>query len=252
MLRLTWRNLLARKVRLLMSTLAIVLGIGFLAGVMTFSTGLNATFENIVSGSTSDAMVRPAGEVSAANAGVATTQRITPADIDKLSAPARGGGRRPGRSTASAPTCSARTASWSAARARPTLAFNYAPGENMAGEQILHAAAGRLAREARRGHAGHVLGGARRLRDRRHRHDDRADREQGPPTYVHPRRHRGLQRRRHGRRHPRPARHRARRRTSSSTARTPSRASPSRAPTVSPRRSSPPLPPRWHRRASPP
>ena len=57
MLRLTWRNLLARKVRLLMSTLAIVLGIGFLAGVMTFSTGLNATFENIVSGSTSDAMV---------------------------------------------------------------------------------------------------------------------------------------------------------------------------------------------------
>jgi hypothetical protein len=30
-LRLTWRNLLARKVRLLMSTLAIVLGIGFLA-----------------------------------------------------------------------------------------------------------------------------------------------------------------------------------------------------------------------------
>ena len=53
-LRLTWRNLLARKVRLLMSTLAIVLGIGFLAGVMTFSTGLNATFQNIVSGSTSD------------------------------------------------------------------------------------------------------------------------------------------------------------------------------------------------------
>ena len=37
MLLLTWRNLLARKVRLLMSTLAIVLGIGFLAGVMTFS-----------------------------------------------------------------------------------------------------------------------------------------------------------------------------------------------------------------------
>ena len=64
MLRLTWRNLLARKVRLLMSTLAIVLGIGFLAGVMTFSTGLNATFDNIVKGSTSDALVRPEGEAS--------------------------------------------------------------------------------------------------------------------------------------------------------------------------------------------
>ena len=34
MLRLTWRNLLARKVRLLMSTPAIVLGIGFLAGTV--------------------------------------------------------------------------------------------------------------------------------------------------------------------------------------------------------------------------
>ena len=63
-LRLTWRNLLARKVRLLMSTLAIVLGIGFLAGVMTFSTGLNSTFDNIVEGSTSDALVRPAGDAA--------------------------------------------------------------------------------------------------------------------------------------------------------------------------------------------
>ena len=39
MFRLTWRNLLARKVRLVMSALAIVLGIGFLAGVLTFSNG---------------------------------------------------------------------------------------------------------------------------------------------------------------------------------------------------------------------
>jgi putative ABC transport system permease protein len=135
-LRLTWRNLLARKVRLLMSTLAIVLGIGFLAGVMTFSTGLNATFENIVSGSTSDAMVRPAGEVSAASAGVATTQLITPADVDKLSA---------------LPEVAAATGSVDGfgsyllgqdgklvgGQGAPTLAFNYAPAENMAGEQIL-------------------------------------------------------------------------------------------------------------------
>ena len=64
MLRLTWRNLVARKLRLLMSTLAIVLGIGFLAGVMTFSSGLNATFDNIIKGSTQDAIVRTEGEVS--------------------------------------------------------------------------------------------------------------------------------------------------------------------------------------------
>ena len=76
MLRLTWRNLLARKVRLLMSTLAIVLGIGFLAGVLTFSHGLGATFDNIIEGSTSDAIVRTAGEVSFQASGAGTTKLV--------------------------------------------------------------------------------------------------------------------------------------------------------------------------------
>jgi putative ABC transport system permease protein len=140
-LLLTWRNLLARKVRLLMSTLAIVLGIGFLAGVMTFSTGLNATFDNIVNGSTSDAVVRAAGDVSAANAGVATTQLVTPADVDKLSA---------------LPEVADATGSVDGVgsfllgqddklvggQGAPTLAFNYAPSENMQGEEILQLTAG--------------------------------------------------------------------------------------------------------------
>ncbi len=142
MLRLTWRNLLARKVRLLMSTLAIVLGIGFLAGVMTFSTGLNATFDNIVQGSTPDALVRPAGEVSAADSGVATTQLVTPADVDRLSA---------------LPEVQDATGSVDGigsfllgkddklvgGQGAPTLAFNYAPGENMQGEQVLELSQGR-------------------------------------------------------------------------------------------------------------
>ena len=136
MLRLTWRNLLARKVRLLMSTLAIVLGIGFLAGVMTFSTGLNATFENIVNGSTSDAVVRPAGDVSAANAGVATTQLVTPADVDKLS-----GLPEVADATGSVDGVGSfllgKDNKLVGGQGAPTLAFNYAPGENMQGEEIL-------------------------------------------------------------------------------------------------------------------
>lgn len=52
MFKLTLRTLLARKVRLAMSTLAVVLGIGFLAGVLTFSNGLSSTFDGIVKGST--------------------------------------------------------------------------------------------------------------------------------------------------------------------------------------------------------
>ena len=142
MLLLTWRNLLARKVRLLMSTLAIVLGIGFLAGVMTFSAGLNSTFDNIVEGSTSDAVVRPAGDVQASNAGVGTTQVITPADVDKLAA---------------LPEVASATGSIDGVGAfllgkdnklvggqgAPTLVFNYAPTENMRGENILQLNQGR-------------------------------------------------------------------------------------------------------------
>ena len=141
MLRLTWRNLLARKVRLMMSALAIVLGIGFLSGVMTFSTGLNATFDNIVKGSTSDAVVRPEGELQASNAGVGTTQLLAPEDVDRLAA---------------LPEVESATGSVDGigsfllgkddkmvgGQGAPTLAFNYAPAENMQGEEILELTAG--------------------------------------------------------------------------------------------------------------
>ncbi len=136
MLRLTWRNLLARKVRLLMSTLAIVLGIGFLAGVMTFSTGLNATFDNIVKGSTPDAQVRPAGDVQGANAGVGTTALVTPADVDKLAAlpeVAQADGSVDGLGS----FLLGKDDKLVGGQGAPTLAFNYAPGENMQGEPVL-------------------------------------------------------------------------------------------------------------------
>lgn len=84
MLRLTLRNLVARKVRLVMSTLAIVLGIGFLAGVLTFSHGLGATFDNIIEGSTSDALVRTEGEVSFQASGAGTTKLVEPQVIERL------------------------------------------------------------------------------------------------------------------------------------------------------------------------
>ena len=120
MLLLTWRNLLARKVRLLMSTLAIVLGIGFLAGVMTFSTGLNSTFDNIVEGSTPDAQVRPAGDVQGANAGVGTTALITPADVEKLAAlPEVADAAGPTGSMASRSTRLARSMLWTRGRSMP-------------------------------------------------------------------------------------------------------------------------------------
>ncbi len=84
MIRLTLRNLLGRKVRLMMSTLAIVLGIGFLSGVLTFSSGLGATFDGIIEGSTPDALVRPAGTGSFEAVGAGNGTTMNPADVDRL------------------------------------------------------------------------------------------------------------------------------------------------------------------------
>jgi len=87
MWRLTWHNLAARKGRLLMSTLAIVLGVAFLAGVLTFSHGLSATFDTIVKGSTPDAVVRPVN-YSAFDDGTGgvSVSVLSPADVQALDA----------------------------------------------------------------------------------------------------------------------------------------------------------------------
>ena len=64
MWRVTWRNLFARKVRLLMSGLSVILGVAFLSGVLTFSHGLSSTFDNIIHGSTPDGVVRADNQVT--------------------------------------------------------------------------------------------------------------------------------------------------------------------------------------------
>ncbi len=57
MLRVTWRNLVARKLRLLLSAFAIVLGVAFVAGSMIFTDAMGGAFDDIIEGSTADAEV---------------------------------------------------------------------------------------------------------------------------------------------------------------------------------------------------
>ena len=57
MLKVTWRNLLARKVRLLLSAFAIVLGVAFVAGSMIFTDAMGGAFDDIIEGSTADVEV---------------------------------------------------------------------------------------------------------------------------------------------------------------------------------------------------
>jgi len=53
-LRVTWRNLVARKVRLLLSAFAIVLGVAFVAGSMIFTNAMGGAFDDIIEGGTAD------------------------------------------------------------------------------------------------------------------------------------------------------------------------------------------------------
>jgi putative ABC transport system permease protein len=54
MLRMTWRNLFARKVRLALSAFAIVLGVAFVAGSFIFTDAMGDAFDGIIEGSTAD------------------------------------------------------------------------------------------------------------------------------------------------------------------------------------------------------
>ena len=57
MLRVTWRNLVARKFRLLLSAFAIILGVSFVSGTLVFTHALSGAFDKIVEGSTADVEV---------------------------------------------------------------------------------------------------------------------------------------------------------------------------------------------------
>ena len=144
MLKLTLRTLLARKLRLLMSALAVVLGIAFLSGVLVFSHGLGATFDNIVEGSTPDGVVRPehAGDQSADVPSATTTATLTPdvvADLEALPEVARADGEVQGLGM----NLLAKDGTLVGGTGAPTLAFNHTGAPNMAGGSILNLESGR-------------------------------------------------------------------------------------------------------------
>lgn len=95
MLRAAWKNLLARKLRLLMSAFAIVLGVAFVAGSFIFTDTLNKSFESIFAGSVGDVIVRPAG-----SSGDETQSNISiPASVVDQAATVDGAARADGNVT---------------------------------------------------------------------------------------------------------------------------------------------------------
>ena len=69
MLATSLKTVWARKLRLLMSTFAIVLGVAFVAGSLMFTDSLNRAFSGIMNGTVGDATV-VCGDVQTANATV--------------------------------------------------------------------------------------------------------------------------------------------------------------------------------------
>ena len=61
MWRVIWRNLVARKVRLALSGVAIVLGVAFVSGSFIFTDAMAGAFNGIIKGSTADVEIAPTG-----------------------------------------------------------------------------------------------------------------------------------------------------------------------------------------------
>ena len=61
MLRMTWRNLFARKLRLGLSAFAVVLGVAFVAGSFIFTDAMGDTFDGLIEGATSDIAISYTG-----------------------------------------------------------------------------------------------------------------------------------------------------------------------------------------------
>ena len=81
MLKASLKSLWARKVSLLLSTLAIVLGTAFVGGSFTFTDMLNSAFQGIVSGASADVNVQPKNSFDAM---AVTDATLTPQVVAKV------------------------------------------------------------------------------------------------------------------------------------------------------------------------
>lgn len=136
MLKLTLRNLLARKVRLVMSGLAIVLGVAFLSGVLVFSNGLSSTFDGIIYSSTPDGVVRAEQTASFEAGPPQTTATLPPELVDEL-AELPEVARADGDVIGIGMSLLASDGTLVGGTGAPTLAFNHTETPNMAGDPML-------------------------------------------------------------------------------------------------------------------
>jgi len=144
MLRVTLRNLLARKVRLFLSAFAIVLGVAFVAGSFVFTDTMGKSFDNIVQGSLTDASVRLAGvdEGSTESSFNIDDRTIPAATVAKL-ADTPGASRVDGVVQGLGLFVVRKDGKLLGGTGAPTLAFNYNDAPNLNGDTAIDFSEGR-------------------------------------------------------------------------------------------------------------
>jgi putative ABC transport system permease protein len=92
MFRITLRNLRAHKVRLLLSGLAVVIGVAFVAGTYVFTDTLSKTFDDLFSSTVSDVELTPAVKADDNGLFVPTIPASTLADVTAVDGVAKAEG----------------------------------------------------------------------------------------------------------------------------------------------------------------
>jgi putative ABC transport system permease protein len=85
-LRATLRGILAHKVRLLLSMVAVVLGVAFVAGSYVFTDTLDRAFKGLTQGAVGDVIVRPDGAGGGGGLGSRSTRTVPDSLVPELAA----------------------------------------------------------------------------------------------------------------------------------------------------------------------
>ncbi len=145
MLLVTWRNLVARKLRLLLSAFAIVLGVAFVAGSLIFTDALDGSFDDIVEGSTADVEVAFEG---AGDWDSAQDLRVLPASVvEELRALPETESVHPWTELQTVFVIGS-DGKVVGGNGAPGLAFNYTEADAITGRQIISLREGRLPQRA--------------------------------------------------------------------------------------------------------
>ncbi|KRE36037.1 ABC transporter permease [Janibacter sp. Soil728] len=139
MLKATLKSLLARKARLLMSAMAIVLGTAFVAGSLIFTDTLGRTFDGIMDGTVGDVVVQAEQTDDYGGSGGA---RISAAEVDELAA-LPGAARADGNVDAFGVFVVGTNGKVVGGQGAPAMAFNYTDAPNQLGESPLAIVEGR-------------------------------------------------------------------------------------------------------------